>query len=181
MSNDKAYRSGEFVFDQLGNADTDNIEPNGVDIRADKIYRQTSTGIIGVNDKTVGDMEEVEPEELEEGEEFSKDNNPVYMLGQGQYLVEYKETVHIPKGHIGYVYPRSTVMRNFSYLFSALWDSGYRGKGYGLLMVFGNAMCVQKGAPIGQMTMARAHHESDYDGAYQYENLTSYEEKEDGE
>jgi len=73
-------------------------------------------------------------------------------------------------GHIGFIYPRSSLLRNSCMLDTAVWDAGYEGKGEGLLEVYHDVE-IEPGARIAQFVLAEAGHEGTYDGSYQGENL----------
>lgn len=132
-------------------------QPNGVDLTVGAVFTQTGRGRIGRDGKRVGDRTEVEPDE------------GWYRLERGTYVVRYGEPVRIPSGHVGFVLPRSTLLRNGCTLDTAVWDAGYEGVGEGRLDV-GHGIDIEAGARIGQLVLARADHEGTYDGAYQGEN-----------
>ncbi|OYR79350.1 deoxyuridine 5'-triphosphate nucleotidohydrolase, partial [Halorubrum distributum] len=93
-----------------------------------------------------------------------------YRLERGSYVVRYGERVRIPEERIGFVLPRSTLLRNACTLDTAVWDAGYEGVGEGRLDV-GHPIEIEPGARIAQLVLAEADHEGTYDGAYQRENL----------
>lgn len=132
-------------------------QPNGVDLTVGTLFTQTSRGRIGCDGKRVGERTEVEPAD------------GWYRLDPGTYVVRYGEPVRIPTGHVGFVLPRSTLLRNGCTLDTAVWDAGYEGIGEGRLDV-GHGIDVEAGARIAQLVLARADHEGTYDGAYQGEN-----------
>ncbi|MFO7834613.1 MAG: deoxyuridine 5'-triphosphate nucleotidohydrolase [Halohasta sp.] len=152
------FESGAFVGQHLTPVDGDQLQPNGVDLTAAKIYKQTSPGRIGQADKDIGEREEIEAVDS------------TFQLDPGAYIVQYGETVHIPEEHIGFIYPRSSLMRNSCMLHTAVWDAGYEGKGEGLLEVH-HAIEIEQGARIAQLVFAEADHEGTYDGSYQGENV----------
>ena len=152
------FESGAFVGQHLTPLDAGQIQPNGVDLTAAKIYRQTEPGRLGCDGKTVGDREAIEAVD------------GTFELDPGAYIVQYGETVHIPDGHIGFIYPRSSLMRNSCMLHTAVWDAGYEGKGEGLLEVH-HEIEIEQGARIAQLVFAAADHEGSYDGSYQGENV----------
>ena len=94
----------------------------------------------------------------------------VYALDPGGYVVRYAETVHIPDGHVGFIYPRSSLLRNSCMLNTAVWDAGYEGRGEGLLEVH-HRIELHEGARIAQLVLARADHSGTYEGSYQGEHL----------
>ena len=152
------FESGAFVAQQLTPIDGSQIQPNGVDLTAAKLYEQTDPGHIGREGKTLGDRREIDPVD------------DTFELAAGAYIVQYGETVHIPDEHIGFIYPRSSLMRNSCMLHTAVWDAGYEGKGEGLLEVH-HPIEIEQGARIAQLVFAAADHEGTYDGSYQGENV----------
>ena len=156
------FESGAFVADALESAgatleDTQR-QPNGVDLTVDAVIRQTGRGRIGRDGKRVGDRTTIEP------------NDGAYRLDAGTYVVRYGEPVRIPEGCIGFVLPRSTLLRNACTLDTAVWDAGYEGVGEGRLDV-GHPIDVEPGARIAQLVLARANHDGVYDGDYQSEGV----------
>ena len=145
---------------EAGDADIDDAQrqPNGVDLTVDEIFAQTTPGRIGRDGKRVGERD---PVPLGDG---------AYRLEPGTYVVRYGEPVRIPDERIGFVLPRSTLLRNSCTLDTAVWDAGYEGVGEGRLDV-GHAIEVEPGARIAQLVFAEADHDGAYDGSYQGENL----------
>jgi len=152
------FESGAFVGQHLTPLDETQFQPNGVDLTAAKLFSQTEPGRIGRENKTVGNRKAVEA------------LDGTFDLDPGAYIVQYGETVHIPDGHIGFIYPRSSLMRNSCMLHTAVWDAGYEGKGEGLLEVH-HEIEIEQGARIAQIVFAEADHEGTYNGSYQGENV----------
>ncbi|MFB6163876.1 MAG: deoxyuridine 5'-triphosphate nucleotidohydrolase [Haloarculaceae archaeon] len=153
------FRSGAFLADRLGDLRPAQVQPNGVDLTLDAVFEQTSPGRIDRDGKSIGDRRELDADE--EG---------IYRLSPGGYVVRYDERIVIPDGHVGFLYPRSSLLRNSCMLDTAVWDAGYEGRGEGLLEVH-HEIELQAGARIAQLTLAAADHEGTYDGSYQGENL----------
>lgn len=160
------FRRGEFVREQCTPVIDDQQQPNGIDLTLSDVFEQIDAGRVGRDGKEIGDRRGCNPESLTEDEE------PTYYLEPGGYIVRYGETVSIPDGHIGFVYPRSTLMRNSCMLNTAVWDAGYEGKGEGLLQVH-HDIELERGARIAQLVLARANHDDTYDGTYQRENVVT--------
>ena len=158
------FRSGAFVADHLDPIDDEQVQPNGVDLTLDAVFEQRDPGRIGQGDKELGERQKIEVDEI--GEHVPD----TFYLPIGGYVVRYAETVSIPEGHVGFIYPRSTLLRNTCMLNTAVWDAGYEGKGEGFLQVLRDIE-IEQGARIAQMVFARAEHEETYDGSYQGENL----------
>jgi len=143
------FRSGAFVAERVGDLRPSQVQPNGVDLTLGAVFEQVEAGRIERGDKTVGRRRELDP---------------------GGYVARYGERVRIPEEHVGFVYPRSSLLRNSCMLDTAVWDAGYEGRGEGLLEVH-HTVELQRGARIAQLVLAAADHEGTYDGSYQNESL----------
>lgn len=161
------FRAGDFVAQQVDPVDAAQVQPNGVDLTVAGVAKQIDPGRIGREGKEVGERQPIELEEVRE------DGPATYYLPEGGYIVEYGETIRVPEGHVGFVYPRSSLMRNSCMLNTAVWDAGYEGKGEGLLQVHHDVE-LERGARIAQFVLAEASHDGTYDGAYQGERLDEF-------
>jgi dUTP pyrophosphatase len=150
------FRSGHFVASQIESVSDAQVQPNGVDLTLGDVLTQVEPGRVGVDGKTVGDREPVESD----ADGFD--------LDPGGYILQYAETISIPEDHVGFLYPRSTLMRNSCMLNTAVWDAGYEGKGEGLLQVH-HPIRLERGARVAQLVLAEAGHEDVYAGTYQGE------------
>jgi len=154
------FRLGEFVAEQLSAVSDEQVQPNGVDLTVESVFEQMGTGRIDRDGKSIGERRELDP---------SADND-TYRLSPGGYIARYGETISIPEGHVGFVLPRSSLMRNSAMLHTAVWDAGYTGRGEGLLEV-DHELELQQDARIAQIVLSRAEHDGSYEGSYQGENL----------
>ncbi|WP_254273033.1 deoxyuridine 5'-triphosphate nucleotidohydrolase [Haloarcula marina] len=152
------FKSGEFVADKLGDVRDAQVQPNGVDLTLGAVFEQVEPGRIERGGKTVGERRELDAED------------GMYSLDRGGYVVEYADRVVIPEGHVGFLYPRSSLLRNSCMLDTAVWDAGYEGRGEGLLEVH-HPIELERGARIAQLVLAEAAHAGTYEGSYQRENL----------
>ncbi len=152
------FRSGQFLADQLGELRSEQVQPNGVDLTLGAVYEQVSPGRVERGDKTVGERRELDV------------TDGLYRLDPGGYVVGYAERVVIPEDHVGFLYPRSSLLRNSCMLNTAVWDAGYEGRGEGLLEVH-HPIELEPGARIAQLVLAEATHDDTYDGSYQEEHL----------
>ena len=152
------FKSGQFVADHLGDLRPAQVQPNGVDLRLGAVFEQTAPGRIGRDGTAIGARREIDP------------IDGVYRLSPGGYVVQYADRVRIPEGNVGFLYPRSSLLRNSCMLDTAVWDAGYEGRGEGLLEVH-HGIELERDARIAQLVLAEANHESEYDGAYQGENV----------
>jgi len=158
------FRSGRFVAEHVSPVDDEQVQPNGVDLTLEACYEQRDSGWIAKDGKTIGDRQRLEPEEV--GEQVPE----TFYLAPGGYVVQYAETVSIPRDHVGFLYPRSSLLRNSCMINTAVWDAGYEGKGEGLMQVH-HDVAIERGARVAQLVLAAADHEGTYDGSYQGENL----------
>ncbi|WP_435098926.1 deoxyuridine 5'-triphosphate nucleotidohydrolase [Halarchaeum sp. P4] len=156
------FESGAFVADALGDVADEQVQPNGVDLTLGSVEEQREPGRITADGKRVGERGTVATVE--------RDGRELYELDPGYYVAQYAETVRVPEGHVGFVYPRSSLMRNSCMLHTAVWDAGYEGKGEGLLEV-GHPIEIERGARFAQFVLAEAEHEGEYEGSYQGERL----------
>jgi deoxycytidine triphosphate deaminase len=156
------YRSGSFVADHVEPTTDAQRQPNGVDLTLAAVFEQDAPGAISRGGKTIGERRAIEPATAGDAD--------VYTLSPGGYVVRYGETVSIPEGHVGFIYPRSSLLRNSCMLDTAVWDAGYEGKGEGLLEVY-HEIELEAGARIAQLVLAAADHDGTYDGSYQGENV----------
>ena len=152
------FKSGQFVASKLDGLRETQVQPNGVDLTLGAVYEQVEPGRIERGGKTIGEREECVAED------------GVYHLDPGGYVVEYADRVVIPEGHVGFLYPRSSLLRNSCMLDTVVWDAGYEGRGEGLLEVH-HPIELETGARIAQLVLAEAAHEGTYEGSYQHENL----------
>ncbi|QCC46632.1 deoxyuridine 5'-triphosphate nucleotidohydrolase [Halobellus limi] len=150
------FRSGQFVASQIESVSDEQIQPNGVDLTLGDVLEQTEPGRVGVDGKTVGAREPVDADA------------DVFDLDRGGYILQYAETISVPEDHVGFLYPRSTLMRNSCMLNTAVWDAGYEGRGEGLLQVH-HPIRLERGARVAQLVLAEASHDDVYDGTYQGE------------
>jgi len=150
------YESGAFVAEHVDPVADDQVQPNGVDLTVEAVLEQREPGRIGRDGKTIGDREPVD------------DGAETFVLQPGGYVLQYAETISIPEDHVGFLYPRSSLMRNSCMLNTAVWDAGYTGKGEGLLQVH-HEIELERGARVAQLVLADAEHADTYDGSYQGE------------
>ena len=167
------FRSGTFVAEHVEPVAEGAVQPNGVDLTVDAAFEQREVGRIRRSGKTIGHRRAVAPVgggESAGDDESVEEGADVLRLDPGGYVARYGERIRIPEGHVGFVLPRSSLLRNSCMLNTAVWDAGYEGRGEGLLQVH-HPIEVDVGARIAQLVLARSDHEDTYDGSYQRENL----------
>ncbi len=79
------------------------------------------------------------------------DSQGFYNLSPGAYVVRYCEYVKVPEDYLAIALPRSTLLRSCATLYTATWDPGYEGRGYGLLSVFCDGIRIRRGAQVAQL------------------------------
>jgi dUTP pyrophosphatase len=140
------------------------VQPNGVDLSLDAIWRFAEQGALGVSN-----ADRYRPAR----EELDFDAGGWIELSVGTYGVRYGERVALPNDCGGLCFPRSSLLRMGIHVPTAVWDAGYVGRGEGLLVV-GNAhgARLQRGARIAQLVVFRLNEAAaeGYSGRYQHEN-----------
>lgn len=154
------FKAGQFVSRHVEPTEPEQIQPNGVDLTLGELYTQASAGAIRGHTKEIGERTRLTP----------TPDSSVYELDPGGYIVRYNETITIPDNHIGFIYPRSSLLRNSAMLNTAVWDAGYTGRGEGLLQLY-SPITLEQDARIAQLVFATAEHSGTYDGSYQQENI----------
>lgn len=185
------FESGAYVARHVEPLREGQVQPNGVDLTVTAVLEPTEPGRIDRGSKHVARRREVTPvaesadadstndtdgasgdsdSSGEPAEDAGEDDADLYRLEPGGYVLQYGERLAVPSGHVGFVLPRSSLMRNGATLETAVWDAGYEGRGEGLLQVH-HPIEIRSGARVGQFVLAQADHEGTYDGTYQGERL----------
>jgi dUTP pyrophosphatase len=126
------------------------LQPNGVDLRVERVQRLTSPGLLGAADK-----------------------DGWWDLHRGAYVITYREKVNLPTDLMALSRPRSSLLRSGVAIHGAVWDAGYSGRGEGLLAVLNSrGYRLQRGARVAQLVFFRlsAPTAEGYKGKYHGEN-----------
>ena len=146
---------------KLGTFEQDQVQPNAVDIKIEKIFKIKNTPfIISEDEKTHRETEEVLPEEEGKTGQFW------WNLEPGTYEIKFHGNVFIADNEAGMVIVRSSFNRNGIYLTTGLYDSGYKGVMAGCLHVTAGPAKIKKGTRIGQFLLFHAECLNLYDGDY---------------
>ena len=135
----------------------DLVQPSGIDLELDKIYIQESEGSLIDNEKKLPEINEVE--------------GPVYTLKpHTAYLASIKRKIKIPKGYAMLYLPRSTLLRSFVSVQTAVGDPGF----YGTLMfmIYNHGEYeykIKSGDRIAQAVVYSVEGSGVYNGSYQEE------------
>lgn len=136
---------------------SDTVQPSGIDLRMDKIYRQVGSGSLIDNEKNLPEIEELE----------SVDD--IYTLEpKTAYSVTIEGKIEIPTGYTMLYLPRSTLLRSFISVHTAVGDPGF----YGTLqfMIVNNGQYpykIKKGERIAQAVVFPVEGSGKYNGSYQ--------------
>jgi dUTP pyrophosphatase len=144
--------------------DPSHIQPNGVDLSLDAVWRLAAAGALG---RSNADRVLPPREALQVGPD-----DWLY-LPHGSYGIRYAEWVSLPRDCGALCFPRSSLLRMGLHVPTAVWDAGYAGRGEGLLQVTNpHGVRLQQGARIAQLVVFRLSRPSGsaYAGAYQREN-----------
>ena len=139
------------------------LQPNGVDVRIDRLFKLTSPALLGVADAL---------REPSAREEILPDGDGWWDLHQGSYVMVIKEKVNLPADLMALARPRSTLLRSGVAIHTAVWDAGYTGRSETLLSVLnGRGFRVQRGARVMQLVFMRLEQgtRDSYRGKYQGE------------
>lgn len=133
----------------------DLVQPSGIDLELDKIYIQKTGGSLIDNEKTLPEIEELQGE--------------IYTLKpHTAYLASIKRKIKIPKGFTMLYLPRSTLLRSFISVQTAVGDPGF----YGTLMfmIYNHGEYeykIKSGDRIAQAVVFPVEGSGEYNGSYQ--------------
>ncbi|KZX16767.1 deoxycytidine triphosphate deaminase [Methanobrevibacter cuticularis] len=133
------------------------VEPSGIDLALDEIFVQKSSGSLIDNEKNLPDLEPL--------------NGPIYTLeSQTAYLATIDRKIKIPKGYTMLYKPRSTLLRSFVSVQTAVGDPGFYGTLMFMLYNHGKFdYKIKKGDRIAQGVVFEVDGSGEYNGSYQEE------------
>ncbi|HMK53369.1 MAG TPA: deoxyuridine 5'-triphosphate nucleotidohydrolase [Methanobacteriaceae archaeon] len=146
---------GESELNKLFSSFKELIQPAGIDLRVDEIYRQAGSGSLVDDVKDLPDLEPLKP--------------PLYTLKpKTAYIVTVDRKIKIPKGYSMLYIPRSTLLRSFITIHTALGDPGFYGTLQFLLVNQGEYdYTLKKGERIAQGVVFAVEGSGEYNGSYQ--------------
>jgi len=138
------------------NADLENVQGAGIDIRAAQFYRLQTPAKLGVVERILPEMKEITDEQV-----FVKPNEYI--------MIQTMEKVNMPLNLAARMLPRSTLQRSGIYLYHALIDPGYHGKlTFGMKNIGHHDFEIERGSRIAQIMFEEVHGKTEaYDGRYQ--------------
>lgn len=152
---------------QLGIVESSPLQPNGVDLSLDTVWRFEGGGSLGSSN---------EDRRLPSRYELPFDGSGWVDLAQGTYGIRYVEWVELPLDCGGLCFPRSSLLRMGLHVPTAVWDAGYGGRGEGLLVVNNpHGVRLQHQARIAQLVIFRLSQAAvaGYAGLYQHEGRSA--------
>ncbi len=142
---------------------TSQVQPNGFDLTVRSVTSIRGTGRIDFSNeqRTLPDLI---PRDF--------DTNGWLKLSAGSYIVAYNEIVNLPNNLMAIGKPRSSLLRMGATIESAIWDSGYHGRGQSLLIVSDDGLEIAQNARLLQLVFFRLSHDTEpYSGLYQREGI----------
>jgi dUTP pyrophosphatase len=131
------------------------VQPSGIDLRIDEVYQQKGPGSLIDNEKNLPEIHRLEP--------------PLYSLKpKNSYLVTVDRKIKIPKGYSMLYLPRSTLLRSFITIHTAVGDPGFYGTLHFLLVNQGEfPYTLKQGERIAQGVVFMVEGSGEYQGSYQ--------------
>ena len=140
----------------LSEFDSDQVQPNAIDLRVDKIF-QTFSQVFVISEQE---------KQHRESKELKPDKDGWWRLDPGSYEIIMQGKISIGEDEAGWVITRSSLNRNGCFITSGLYDSGYEGVMAGVLHINNGPMMVQRGTRVGQFLLFKAEALNQYDGDY---------------
>jgi dUTP pyrophosphatase len=131
------------------------VQPSGIDLRIDEVFVQVGPGSLIDNKKNLPEIEKLEP--------------PIYVLKpKTAYLATVDRKIKIPKGYSMLYLPRSTLLRSFVSVHTAVGDPGFYGTLQFMLYNYGDfEYTVKQGERIAQGVVFDVTASGEYNGSYQ--------------
>ncbi len=150
---------GEIELRKLFTEYEDSIQPSGIDLKLDKLFYQKGSGSLIDNEKNLPQLEEVECED------------DIYVLkAHTSYSVTVMGKTRIPVGYTMLFLPRSTLLRSFISVDTAVGDPGFVGTLQFLITNNGDFdYRIKRGERIVQAVVFKVDGSGRYDGSYQEE------------
>jgi deoxycytidine triphosphate deaminase len=141
---------------ELSEYEPDQVQPNAIDLKVDKIFRIESTKFV-ISEEQKGHRGSIE---------LIPDEDGFWHLETGVYEIIMEGEITIGPNEAGFVITRSTLNRNGLFITSGLYDSGYSGVMAGALHVHCGMATIKKGTRVGQFLLFDAESVNQYSGSY---------------
>jgi len=148
----------------ISNTEPSDYQPNGVDLRLERVFKLSEDGIFIIDeDSRINcDKEEIYPID----EYFS--------LDKGVYEIKFYNDIKVGEDEAGWVIVRSSLLRNGSIIFSALYDAGYEGTMVASLVCH-VPMKIKKLTRVAQYVCVKSETMYLYNGSYGFgSHLTAH-------
>ncbi|MDR2967240.1 MAG: deoxyuridine 5'-triphosphate nucleotidohydrolase [Methanobacteriaceae archaeon] len=131
------------------------IQPSGIDLALEEVFIQKSSGSLIDNEKNLPNIESLD--------------GPIYTLkSKTAYLATIDRKIKIPKGYAMLYKPRSTLLRSFVSVQTAVGDPGFIGTLMFLIYNHGDYdYKIKKGDRIAQGVVFEVKGSGEYSGSYQ--------------
>jgi dUTP pyrophosphatase len=148
----------------IENADEKNVQPSGVDLRVQRIFRLKNGGFLGTDDRNTPDVESVS----------DRPGGKIRLEPNEFVLVETMEKVNMPKDITAIILPRSSLFRCGVSLHTAVVDPGFKGTlTFGMKNLSEFPFEIEIGSKIGQIVFEEVKGNVKlYDGKYQGGKVT---------
>jgi deoxycytidine triphosphate deaminase len=150
--------------------DAKNPEGAGFDIRVGEIFKNNSSGFLGIENRKTPDVESVA--------KFGEDKE--YVMKPGEYiLIKTMEKLNLPQSVVALTFPRSTLHRSGILLLATKADPGYRGDLiFGLKNLGDQDFRLELGARVAHVLFFEVKGEtSNYRGQWQGGRVTTEKEE----
>lgn len=165
LTGEEIARLGIVTADHAGRLPTMAIQPNGIDLSLDAVWRVMGGGVLGVD---------ADNRRLPDREPLLFNAEGWVSLPAGTYGIRFGETVRIPVDCGGLAFPRSSILRMGAHIPTAVWDAGYCGRAEALLITTATELRLEQSARMAQLVLFRLTAVTvPYAGRYQGENLSS--------
>ena len=140
----------------LTNVQSEDIQPNAIDLRVGKIFK------INSNEFIIDEEQKIHRGSTE----INVQEDGYLHLELGSYEVIMENVINVADNEAGFVITRSTLNRNGVFITSGLYDSGYYGIMAGVMHVNCGIMKIKPGTRIGQYLCFNSEALHSYDGDY---------------
>lgn len=145
----------------LSQVQPNDIQPNAVDLRIDKVLRIKDGAMFKLSEKVKEHRGSIEVSTFVMG-----DGEDWFNLAPGHYEVVMQNIIQVGPGEAGWVITRSTLNRNGVFITSGLYDTGYHGVMAAALHVTCGNFVVARGTRIGQYLSFNSESLKEYNGSY---------------
>jgi len=141
-----------------GIKDDSQIQPNAIDITADRLFRVLDTNVFEISNSSKLHRKRGE-----------LTNPNIWQIEFGVYDFLSDVYVDVPEGAVGWLVTRSTLNRNGLVVQSGLYDSGYKGNIGGMIYNLSGTARITPHTCVAQFIIAESESVGKYKGGYNTE------------